>query len=827
MMQALRRIFQPHPSASFAKHGGEDPKDNLSTNDAAWSEDSALYGPGDFEKYNPDDLIGRKGFGIYRKMMMDEQVKAVVKFKRDAITSRDYFFELDFDKHGISEEEASRRIEINNAILNQMKGSFLDVLNNIMSSMYNGFSMNEKVFKLIDYDSTTWWGLQAIKIKPFDTFYFKPDDYGNIIRLVQRISGRDQTLNLGKFIHFLHNPDVDEHYGQSELREAYRAWFSKDKIIKFRNIWLERHAGGFRWMQPKAGESITPGSPVYVQMQDVLRRTQTGTSAIFPSSVEFNVSYPTNQVGFKEAIQDNDLAIARALLVPNLLGITPAGQTGSFAQSDTQLDAFFWTIDADTGRLEDALNEQLFDELNQINFGDDAVPRFRFKPLSEKKKMELVGTWKELIDAGAVKHSESDEKHLRELLSFPEIIDEEQGSAVATPSSSALTGAQVESMVSVVIKVGAGELSKESAKNILVTAFPISWETADVILADVPEKPVPVTNPFPSQNGPQPTEDDLDDDNPLLEDGDTGAQDETIIGKGLVNIKAFQRALKRVDFSVISSTSDGVIDDGVDQMGLVMGQILDDAILRIKKDALGVNENDAAAIMKFKLNPKLVSKLRKVTKTFLREGWRLGTKHSKIEVDKAKKDEFGVDHERIQFIEARYFDLKSFGITGKLNDDSLAIIKNLLLNGAKTGKTTGETIQLIYEAFASAGLMSLADAKVALGAALGVTHPDHRLQTIVKTNTFEAINEARYAYFTDPSLGGFVEALEYSAILDLRTTQICRHLDGQIHSADSEVWKTYRPPNHFNCRSLLIPVTQMDTWAEDDDPLMNPQQGFE
>ncbi len=102
-----------------------------------------------------------------------------------------------------------------------------------------------------------------------------------------------------------------------------------------------------------------------------------------------------------------------------------------------------------------------------------------------------------------------------------------------------------------------------------------------------------------------------------------------------------------------------------------------------------------------------------------------------------------------------------------------------------------------------------------------------RLSTVVRTNTFEAINEARYSYFTDPSIGDFVEALEYSAILDSRTTQICRHLDGQVHAVDGEIWNgPYRPPNHFNCRSLLIAVMQEDEWQESDAPTVEPQEGF-
>jgi SPP1 gp7 family putative phage head morphogenesis protein len=102
----------------------------------------------------------------------------------------------------------------------------------------------------------------------------------------------------------------------------------------------------------------------------------------------------------------------------------------------------------------------------------------------------------------------------------------------------------------------------------------------------------------------------------------------------------------------------------------------------------------------------------------------------------------------------------------------------------------------------------------------------HRMETMVRTNTFDAINTARFGYFTDPALNGFVEALEYSAVLDDRTTEICQDLDGHVHAVDSNVWERYQPPNHYNCRSLLIPVTKADDWEESGEPSIEPQKGF-
>ncbi|MEO0252157.1 MAG: minor capsid protein [candidate division WOR-3 bacterium] len=47
------------------------------------------------------------------------------------------------------------------------------------------------------------------------------------------------------------------------------------------------------------------------------------------------------------------------------------------------------------------------------------------------------------------------------------------------------------------------------------------------------------------------------------------------------------------------------------------------------------------------------------------------------------------------------------------------------------------------------------------------------------------------------------EYFEYSAIVDERTTEICRHLDGKIFRKTET---SLIPPNHYNCRSLAIPT---------------------
>jgi SPP1 gp7 family putative phage head morphogenesis protein len=102
---------------------------------------------------------------------------------------------------------------------------------------------------------------------------------------------------------------------------------------------------------------------------------------------------------------------------------------------------------------------------------------------------------------------------------------------------------------------------------------------------------------------------------------------------------------------------------------------------------------------------------------------------------------------------------------------------------------------------------------------------DHRLKTIAGTETTKAYNKGRLEQFkADPD---FVQAVQYSAVLDKRTTQICKRLNGKIMDINNPLVNVYLPPNHFNCRSIIVPVTSLDSWTESDfKGVERPKEGF-
>ena len=738
------------------------------TREIAYSEPSLIYTGTANEKWNPDDLMGRKGFGIYKKMMLDEQIKAVVKFRTDSIISRSYMF--DIDREALGDDESDRRIGLFEHIIDNIKGSWTDKVRGVLTATYNGFSMTEKVTHLIEFDKKQWVGVKDLKLRPFDSFTFKVDKFGNIKKIVQKAQSQEIKINPKRFIHYVVSPEFDEHYGKSELREAYRAWFSKDWAIKFRNMWLERHAGGFKYIQPVKGSKLTAGTAEYTAIQNILSNWNASTGAILPGGVTLETEYPSNQVAYKEAIEDYNFAIAMALLVPNLVGITPQAQTGSYAQSETQLYAFNETLLADINRLEETLNEQLFSGLGDLNWGDGIYPEYKIIGMSASQKLSMITMFNELVKGGSIRVFEDDEDHIRKSLGFP---DKPEDAEETNPI---------------------GGLKEEDPKN--------------------EEEPEEKDDSKPEEK----------------EEEEELSREETVLGKGSISVSAFSRAERRVDFAVIAKNSSSIVDEYVNLTADIMDLIVQDMIFKGKGGG-DVGQDVSKNVAKVKADGKLKQKLNRAYNAMLKEGVSTGTKQAAMEVEKSKR-EFSADYMRLDFIADDFFRTQAFKITGNLTDSAQKIIEEEIMNGSRFGKSWEDIENTIYERLATEGMISIELAKQQLGEALGTSNPDARLRTIARTSTFDAINNARYSYFTDPALGDFVQAFEYSAILDGRTTQICKHLDDESRGNHSKDWwdenQSYKPPNHFNCRSILVPVTRhdLDDYEEGEEPTLRPQKGF-
>lgn len=85
------------------------------------------------------------------------------------------------------------------------------------------------------------------------------------------------------------------------------------------------------------------------------------------------------------------------------------------------------------------------------------------------------------------------------------------------------------------------------------------------------------------------------------------------------------------------------------------------------------------------------------------------------------------------------------------------------------------------------------------------------IDRFARTKFTEIANRARISAFQEAKV---VAGYQYSAVLDGRTTVVCAGLHGKkFKEADAPM-----PPLHFNCRSILIPITIFEEWTPDTKP---------
>jgi len=792
--------------------------DNIVSCDTSTLWHSVLNG----QRYNPDDLVAQKGLPIYAKMLNDEQIKSVTEFKLNAILGRGWQFK--FDGSSLSPEEQRNRIRVFETITHKIRGSFVDSIEGIASGREFGFSVTEKVYGQVQHEGATYTGINLLLTRDPCSFRFFADEYGLLKRITQQVNGQAEIdIDPRKVVHYVHKPKWDLIFGRSELRSAYRAWYFKDIVMKLWALHLERFGSGIPVASRETDEAPAYGTPEYAALQGAMQNFKSFTSLILPKGVKAEVIFPATTDQYEKALQYHDLAIAKSQLVPNLLGLSHTGQTGAYSQSQTQFEAFFWTTSADGKRISECLNEQLFRDLGDQNWGDGDYPEFCFKPVSMEHTKWLLETWRSLLGSKAVQATEDDERFLRAMLEMPERDD----------STELLTDPMAERQMQIAEQAAQNPAKEDDDPRFARLATEINGLRGKLAI------PVSVTVHNPAPAG-------LATPSSGIPTAQADAAGAAVVPHGELRSctpAQFTRAAQRVAFAVIEKRTD---DFATDAVGTIAG-----IIAKATRRALGDDANlavltdeDPADVAALDLHSADRSKLKSAFRELLVQSWTLGSDTAANELARARGERMSFAERRARFVSLRdnataYFDTQSFRMAGDASDQTRKLIQQELQNGIKFGKTLAEIRIAIWERLLAKGLTTLAAVKgaeqsdaivTALEGLLLDTIEDVApyLNTLVRTNTFEALNEARFAEFTDPEVGDFVQALEYSAVLDSSTTEICAHLNGKIYVTESPRWDAIRPPNHFNCRSVLIPVTMIDGWdgQESSAPTLEPAVGF-
>jgi SPP1 gp7 family putative phage head morphogenesis protein len=291
----------------------------------------------------------------------------------------------------------------------------------------------------------------------------------------------------------------------------------------------------------------------------------------------------------------------------------------------------------------------------------------------------------------------------------------------------------------------------------------------------------------------------------------------------------------RIDFAAIKRTSEFIERAASRTLANLVARSVW-GLLANPLDLVALLDQDVQDITDMRLPESAVNALQQACRQSLFMGWSLGVQQAQRETKRQRQ------FTRLKFADLRdkaaeYLDANGMRMAENVSDGVRAILQQELMRGVRVGMRPEAVVASIFDRLIDRGMIdppavrAAVDNESIIAQMLELDDPDavpSYLNTLVRTNTFESMNEARFAEFTDPALGGYVQALEYSAILDENTTEFCRYMDGRVYAADNEVWDTHRPPNHYNCRSLLIPITQLSGWdgQESEPPDVDPATGF-
>jgi len=168
-------------------------------------------------------------------------------------------------------------------------------------------------------------------------------------------------------------------------------------------------------------------------------------------------------------------------------------------------------------------------------------------------------------------------------------------------------------------------------------------------------------------------------------------------------------------------------------------------------------------------------------------------------------------------VAADYFHNRALLVRGLVDDELTRNVKLAVFNALKSGTPTNELMGNLKDLFKPWIGTGKIEPSGLSGTEEDIITPP-RLENISRTETTIAVNEGRNS--VADAAEDFVIGFEYSAILDERTTEICQVCDGLKFEKNSGYSQRLTPPNHFQCRSILMFVTTNDDpvdWSSDEE----------
>lgn len=714
--------------------------------------------------YNPDDLAARKGLRVYKEMEdRDGQVKNVFQLKKHARLATPAHIVPASD-----EEEDQKKARFMESVFEQMNGSMSDSLYKIYNAMRDGYSVSEIVHKNLEAGEFKGKvGISAIKTRKAKNYRFKTDKHGNLEEngLLEGMNKTPLPLEVAGLRKFIiFSYNPDDDDGSSFYgRSDFRTAYR----YYFSNDIVQRYWNIFleKFASPTRYGAYRKGASKAKQTQlyNLLKSMQSNSVVVFPEDLVAE----DKGIGVIESLRRADASYELAMSFNNKM-IARSMLVGSLLQDEGAKGSY-------------ALGKKHFD-----------IFIFILKWIGQQTEENIMHEQiiKPLIDF----NFPETEKYPR--YEFESLEKEDQKYKAE--------------IVAMLVKAGVVSPEEEWVRHYL----------------DMPAKEEGIILPTPAAGGQQ---------------GFTYARGNSLN-------RAPTTYERKIDFVRIIDTVDGLQEDAVEKTEDAFRKIQATVVKQVKTKRI-IENKDYNAIKKVgmpggvRVDP---SEVKKIAYETMIAGYLDGKATVKNELERAglalpkryaavELLEEGVEptealaffKRKIPMTKTEYaavskkYKARAFTIAGTEQKRIISEVQQLLENALEYGWSV-DTFDFNFNASMEKYAGGVAGQEVA-----GEMITAHHVETVYRTNINEAFNAGRRAMMEDPEIKAEVPAWQYSAIMDPRTTEICRGLDRKIYLSNNPIWSRVYPPNHYNCRSIVTPIVGMLETFEVSSPVtMAPQKGF-
>lgn len=282
-------------------------------------------------------------------------------------------------------------------MLQNMNTELNTIVKQMTAAILWGFNVHEIMYDVNDDGKLVCTDLVPVHIKTLQREPFVYDDDGELIAIHQEWNGDNNDIPINKCLLYSYNSLYDEKEGHGLLYDFLPIIEDKENLMDWLMTFAEKNGSPTLY-----GKTDNPTSrDMLLNAFDDVADGTTGIAIGMNDEVGVLESSHKGETYFS-TLQYKDNQIFRRMFIGNLL-LGDTSQTGSYAQSNTQLEFGNMVFDGILEEIANIFQEQLINNIVEFNYGKGVkAPIISFDKFTSGDMEKLFNIIKPLIDTGVV-----------------------------------------------------------------------------------------------------------------------------------------------------------------------------------------------------------------------------------------------------------------------------------------------------------------------------------------------------------------------------------------------------------------------------------------